>query len=127
MAWATPGRLLVTWETIGATTELASALDVSIGDAVMHLERVLLATISIGLESTYLPSARFGGLKTTFDPVTSLSRRSRRRRQFSSGHRTHRDRAGLTARSRAARIDDGNADAAAQPAVHWTPKGCRSR
>ncbi|GAB5896693.1 GntR family transcriptional regulator [Mycolicibacterium mageritense] len=69
----TPGRLLVTWETIDATTELASALDVSIGDAVMHLERVLLADDQrIGLESTYLPSARFGGLKTTFDPVTSL-------------------------------------------------------
>lgn len=69
----TPGRLLVQWEDVGATAEMATALDVSPGDPVMHLERVLLADGDrIGLESTYLAVARFGHLKDTFDPTTSL-------------------------------------------------------
>ncbi|MET0454043.1 MAG: GntR family transcriptional regulator [Mycobacterium sp.] len=68
-----PGRLLVTWEDVAATTELAVALEVTDGDAVMHLERVLLADGQrIGLESTYLPRHRFGQFTETFDPTTSL-------------------------------------------------------
>lgn len=68
-----PGRLLVTWEDVEATQELAAALDVADGDAVMHLERVLLADGQrIGLESTYLPKHRFGSFTETFDPTTSL-------------------------------------------------------
>ncbi|MCW2515903.1 MAG: transcriptional regulator, GntR family [Mycobacterium sp.] len=68
-----PGRLLVTWEDVEATQELASALDVPDGGAVMHLERVLLADGQrIGLESTYLPRHRFGRFTDTFDPTTSL-------------------------------------------------------
>ncbi|MDT5152079.1 MAG: GntR family transcriptional regulator [Mycobacterium sp.] len=71
-----PGRLLVTWEDVAATQELAAALDVTDGleaKAVMHLERVLLADGQrIGLESTYLPLHRFGQFTETFDPTTSL-------------------------------------------------------
>ena len=68
-----PGRLSVTSETIGATPDLAEALTVSAGDPVIHLERVLLADGQrIGLESTYLPSYRFGHFVDTFDPSTSL-------------------------------------------------------
>jgi GntR family transcriptional regulator len=68
-----PGRLLVTWEDIIATPDMADALSISDGDGVMHLERVLLADGQrIGLESTYLPKIRFAELAETFDPTTSL-------------------------------------------------------
>ncbi|MGY4709228.1 GntR family transcriptional regulator [Mycolicibacterium sp. CBM1] len=68
-----PGRILVSWEDIEATAELAAGLDIRPGELVMHLERILLADNErIGLESTYLPSFRFAGLYTTFDPQTSL-------------------------------------------------------
>jgi GntR family transcriptional regulator len=68
-----PGRLLITWEDVEATTDLAAALGVPDGDAVMHLERVLLADGQrIGLESTYLSRHRFGQFTETFDPTTSL-------------------------------------------------------
>jgi GntR family transcriptional regulator len=68
-----PGRLLVTWEDVEATSDLTAALDVVDGAAVMHLERVLLADGQrIGLESTYLPRHRFGAFTETFDPTTSL-------------------------------------------------------
>ena len=69
----TPGRLAVTTEIVDATTELAAGLAISVGDPVLHLERILLADDQrIGLESTYLSSTRFVGLATTFDPTTSL-------------------------------------------------------
>jgi len=68
-----PGRLLVTWEDVPATAEVAEALQISVGEDVMHLERVLLADDQrIGLESTYLPRRRFGHLTETFDPASSL-------------------------------------------------------
>src|SRR5262245_35737920 len=68
-----PGRLPVTFEDITATAEIAEALAVRPGDAVMHLERVLLAAdMRIGLESSFLPKCRFGVLADTFDPTTSL-------------------------------------------------------
>lgn len=68
-----PGRLLVAWEDVDATADMAEALSISAGDAVIHLERVLLADEQrIGLESTYLPKHRFGGFTETFDPTTSL-------------------------------------------------------
>jgi GntR family transcriptional regulator len=68
-----PGRILVTWEDVEATADLAAGLDVKLGEPVMHLERVLLADNErIGLESTYLPASRFAGLYDTFDPATSL-------------------------------------------------------
>ncbi|MGE2835401.1 GntR family transcriptional regulator [Mycobacterium sp. SMC-4] len=69
----TPGRLLVSWDTVPATADLAAALDIRVGDDVMQLERVLLADDQrIGLESTYLDKARFAYLLDTFDPTTSL-------------------------------------------------------
>ncbi|MCK0174567.1 GntR family transcriptional regulator [Mycolicibacterium sp. F2034L] len=69
----TPGRLLVTWEDVAADADLAAALDIEPGSAVMQLERVLLADGErIGLESTYLSVQRFGWLRETFDPTTSL-------------------------------------------------------
>jgi len=68
-----PGRLLVSWEDIEAGPELAAALAIAPGSTVMQLERVLLADgRRIGLESTYLAARRFGALRTTFDPTTSL-------------------------------------------------------
>ena len=68
-----PSRVLVTWEDVAATAEIAEALAVSAGEDVMHLERVLLADDQrVGLESTYLPRKRFGHLTETFDPTSSL-------------------------------------------------------
>lgn len=68
-----PGRLLVTWEDVDPTPELAAALDIAAGEAVMHLERILLADGQrIGLESSYLPRYRFDHFTETFDPETSL-------------------------------------------------------
>jgi GntR family transcriptional regulator len=68
-----PGRIVITWEDIVATTDMAEALCISASDDVMHLERVLLADDQrIGLESTYLPKCRFAALADTFDPTTSL-------------------------------------------------------
>lgn len=68
-----PGRLLVTWEDVTATADMAAALSISPDSPVMHLERVLLADGErIGLESTYLPEHRFGAFTETFDPTTSL-------------------------------------------------------
>ncbi|MGV9802084.1 GntR family transcriptional regulator [Mycobacterium sp. NPDC003449] len=69
----TPGRVLVTWETVGATAELSAGLGVAVDAPVMHLERVLLADDQrIGLESTYLAVSRFADLRDRFDPATSL-------------------------------------------------------
>ncbi|MGE2692059.1 GntR family transcriptional regulator [Mycolicibacterium pulveris] len=68
-----PGRMLVTWDDVTASSELAEALAIGDGEAVIHLERVLLADGKrIGLESTYLPRRRFAGLAESFDPSTSL-------------------------------------------------------
>jgi GntR family transcriptional regulator len=68
-----PGRVLVTWEDMAATADMAEGLSISAGDGVMHLERVLLADGQrIGLESSYLPRLRFSHLYQTFDPTTSL-------------------------------------------------------
>ena len=65
-----PGRLPVTWEDIPASAEMAEALEISAGDTVMHVERVLLADGQrIGLESTYLPKSRFGAFTRDIRPV----------------------------------------------------------
>jgi GntR family transcriptional regulator len=69
----TPGRLLISWDDVEATEEMAMALAISAGGPVMHLERVLLADGQrIGLESTYLPKHRFGHFTERFNPTTSL-------------------------------------------------------
>lgn len=68
-----PGRILVGWDDIEATPELAAALNVGAGTPAMHLERILLADGQrIGLESTYLAKHRFGHFAGSFDPTTSL-------------------------------------------------------
>ncbi|BBZ62054.1 GntR family transcriptional regulator [Mycolicibacterium monacense] len=69
----TPGRVLVSWVDVRADGAMATALGVRRGAKVMHLERVLLADGErIGLESTYLTVRRFGWLRESFDPTTSL-------------------------------------------------------
>lgn len=68
-----PGRVLVSWLDVRADGAMAAALGVRRGAKVMHLERVLLADGErIGLESTYLTERRFGWLRESFDPTTSL-------------------------------------------------------
>lgn len=68
-----PGRLLITWEDITGDPDLCRDLGIRNSSTVMHLERVLLADgAKLGLESTYLPKSRFGSLRNTFDPGTSL-------------------------------------------------------
>lgn len=68
-----PGRELVTFENARADNELAVDLGLSVGGAVIHLERALLADgQKIGLESTHLPASRFASMAKSFDPGTSL-------------------------------------------------------
>lgn len=68
-----PGRVVVGFEDVPADADTAQALGLAPGTPVMHLERVLLADGErIGLESTYLPRARFAGLRAVYDPTTSL-------------------------------------------------------
>ncbi|QFZ24105.1 GntR family transcriptional regulator [Saccharothrix syringae] len=69
----TPARGVITVEHLPADDVLARDLRVPRGDAVIHLERVLLADDErVGLESTYLSAARFPTLLDVFDPTTSL-------------------------------------------------------
>ncbi|WP_433603408.1 GntR family transcriptional regulator [Nocardia sp. CA-135953] len=68
-----PGRLLVGWDDVPADADTARDLGLTLGAPVMHLERVLLADGErIGLESTFMPLDRFGHLRDTYDPTTSL-------------------------------------------------------
>jgi len=68
-----PGRLLVGWDDVPADADTARDLGLTIGTPVMHLERVLLADGErIGLESTFMSLDRFGHLRGTYDPTTSL-------------------------------------------------------
>ncbi|KZM74770.1 GntR family transcriptional regulator [Nocardia terpenica] len=68
-----PGRLVVGWTDVPADADTAAALDIPEDTTVMHLERILLADgEKIGLESTFLPLDRFGHLRATYDPTTSL-------------------------------------------------------
>lgn len=68
-----PGRLLVGWDDIPADADTARDLGLAVGTPVMHLERVLLADGErIGLESTFMSLDRFGHLRGTYDPTTSL-------------------------------------------------------
>lgn len=68
-----PGRLLITWEEVTGDADLCRDLGIRTASTVIHLERVLLADgAKLGLESTYLAKSRFGSLRNTFDPGTSL-------------------------------------------------------
>ncbi|ODU05260.1 MAG: GntR family transcriptional regulator [Pseudonocardia sp. SCN 72-86] len=69
----TPGRTLVALTEEDADDALAAHLAIRPGECVLHLERILLSDDEpMGLESTYLPSARFPRLRTDFDPAMSL-------------------------------------------------------
>ena len=86
----------------------------------MHLERALLADGQrIGLESSYLPRRRFAHLTDTFDPTTSLYAAIRATVVSNSARRVERIETALPSPREAAsaRVDDGHADAAAQPAL----------
>lgn len=68
-----PSRTLITAETRRADPGLATDLRIEPAGEVLHLERALLADGErVGLESTYLPAARFGGLLEEFSTDTSL-------------------------------------------------------
>jgi GntR family transcriptional regulator len=68
-----PARSVITVEHLGADDVLSRDLGIARGDAVVHLERVLLADGErVGLESTYLAEARFPTLLDVLDPTTSL-------------------------------------------------------
>lgn len=70
-----PGRRLVTSEELTAQADLAASLHIGADDKVVHLERVLLTDGEpTGLESTFLPAARFPTLLDVFDPTESLYR-----------------------------------------------------
>ena len=68
-----PGRTLIGLTRHPAPAQLAGELGVESGDAVWHLERVLLADEErVGLESTYIPVERAPELERDFDPDSSL-------------------------------------------------------
>ncbi|CAL9292189.1 HTH-type transcriptional repressor PhnF [Streptomyces sp. SudanB25_2051] len=68
-----PGRRLVTLERFAAPAPLAADLGLAEGDAVWHMERVLLADDErVGLESTYVAVARAPRLRDEFDPDSSF-------------------------------------------------------
>lgn len=69
----TPGRVLVGWNDEPADPDTALTLAIAPGTPVMHLERILLADGErIGLESTFMPLARFAALREFYNPETSL-------------------------------------------------------
>ncbi|GAA1854300.1 GntR family transcriptional regulator [Pseudonocardia ailaonensis] len=69
----TPGRALVALESQPADPVQAGHLEIEPGAELLHLERILLSDDEpMGLESTFLPAARFPLLRTDFDPGTSL-------------------------------------------------------
>ncbi|MFE6332676.1 GntR family transcriptional regulator [Streptomyces sp. NPDC057798] len=69
----TPGRTLVTLDRFPCPDALAVETGLTRGEAVWHLERVLLADDErVGLESTYVAVARVPRLDTDFDPDSSF-------------------------------------------------------
>ncbi|WP_436529196.1 GntR family transcriptional regulator [Actinoplanes sp. HUAS TT8] len=67
-----PSRHVVTVETVPAGS-LAGELGIGPADEVLHLERVLLADDEqLGLESTYMPVARFPDVMDGYDGTGSL-------------------------------------------------------
>jgi GntR family transcriptional regulator len=69
----TPGRSLIGLDRVPAGSALGGQLDIGAQDLVWHLERVLFADEErIGLESTYVPVARFPDLARDFDPDSSF-------------------------------------------------------
>ncbi|ASY36314.1 MULTISPECIES: GntR family transcriptional regulator [Streptomyces] len=68
-----PGRSLIGLDRFPCPAALAAELGLAEGEAVWHLERVLLADDErVGLESTYVPVARVPDLERGFDPDSSF-------------------------------------------------------
>lgn len=68
-----PGRTLVGLDVEPADPTQAAHLEIEPGAELLHLERILLSDDEpMGLESTFLPAARFPRLRADFDPRTSL-------------------------------------------------------
>ncbi|AIA03808.1 GntR family transcriptional regulator [Streptomyces noursei] len=68
-----PGRHLVSLDRFASPPALAEDLGLVAGDAVWHLERVLLADDErVGLESTYVAVSRVPDLATDFEPDSSF-------------------------------------------------------
>ncbi|MFB6604493.1 GntR family transcriptional regulator [Streptomyces noursei] len=68
-----PGRHLVSLDRFASPPALAEDLSLAAGDAVWHLERVLLADDErVGLESTYVAVSRVPDLATDFEPDSSF-------------------------------------------------------
>ncbi|MEV6346250.1 GntR family transcriptional regulator [Actinoplanes sp. NPDC051851] len=68
-----PSRRVITVETVAAGERHSADLAIDPSAEVLHLERVLLVDGEpLGLESTYMPAARFPGLMDGFDATGSL-------------------------------------------------------
>ncbi|MYT30581.1 GntR family transcriptional regulator [Streptomyces sp. MspMP-M5] len=68
-----PGRHLVSLDRFPAPPALARDLGLAAGDAVWHMERVLLADDErVGLESTYVAVSRVPDLAADFEPDSSF-------------------------------------------------------
>ncbi|MFG2829692.1 GntR family transcriptional regulator [Streptomyces sp. NPDC048434] len=68
-----PGRHLVGLDRFPCPPQLAGDLGLEVGDAVWHMERVLLADDErVGLESTYVAVERVPDLATGFEPDSSF-------------------------------------------------------
>ncbi|MGX1854121.1 GntR family transcriptional regulator [Streptomyces sp. NPDC055299] len=68
-----PGRHLVSLDRFRCPPALAADLGLAVGDAVWHMERVLLADDErVGLESTYVAVERVPDLATDFPPDSSF-------------------------------------------------------
>ncbi|MCB5910288.1 GntR family transcriptional regulator [Streptomyces pinistramenti] len=68
-----PGRHLVGLDRFPCSPAIAADLGLAAGDAVWHMERVLLADDErVGLESTYVAVARVPDLDTAFEPDSSF-------------------------------------------------------
>ncbi|MER6052346.1 GntR family transcriptional regulator [Streptomyces sp. NPDC001793] len=68
-----PGRHLVSLDRFAAPPALARDLGLAAGDAVWHMERVLLADDErVGLESTYVAVSRVPDLAAGFEPDSSF-------------------------------------------------------
>ncbi|MEV6026135.1 GntR family transcriptional regulator [Streptomyces sp. NPDC052036] len=69
----TPGRSLITLDRFPCNDVLAAESGLTRGEAVWHMERLLLADDErVGLESTYVAVARVPRLDTDFDPDSSF-------------------------------------------------------
>lgn len=68
-----PGTRLLRASRVGATEEMADALEIAVGDPVVQLRRLRLGNgLPIGIQTTHLPEARVPGLYSDAASVQSL-------------------------------------------------------